>query len=122
MKFSDELLSFIENIIAKKFKQGSIYLIKEKMEKSSKEKYRDREKLKEIFDSNEKLLDNLSFYWETYKRYISKNNIKLAKKRWNINKILKLYYYINSEDIFWILNLFKLEGYITKFEKIIRSI
>jgi len=120
MKFSDELLSFIENIIAKKFNTRDIYLIKERMEKSSKEIYIDRDKLKEIFDSNEKLLDNLSFYWETYKRYISKNNIKLPKKRWNINKILKLYYYINSEDIFWILNLFKLEGYITKFEKIIK--
>ena len=120
MKFSDELLSFIENIIAKKFNTRDIYLIKERMEKSSKEIYVDREKLKEIFDSNEKLLDNLSFYWETYKRYISKNNIKLPKKRWNINKILKLYYYISSEDIFWILNLFKLEGYITKFEKIIK--
>jgi len=100
MKFSDELLSFIENVIAKKFNTRDIYLIKERMEKSSKEIYIDREKLKEIFDSNEKLLDNLSFYWETYKRYVSKNNIKLPKKRWNINKILKLYYYINSEDIF----------------------
>jgi len=119
MNFSDELLSFIENVVAKKFNTKDIYLIKERMERSSKEIYIDREKLKEIFDSNEKLFDNLSFYWETYKRYISKNNIKLPKKRWNINRILKLYYYINSEDIFWILNLFKLEGYITKFEKII---
>ncbi|BFI73686.1 DEAD/DEAH box helicase [Nanoarchaeota archaeon] len=121
IKFSDDLLSFIENIIAKKFNTRDITLIKERIEKTSKEIYIDREKLKEIFDKYEKLLDNLSFYWETYKRYLSKNKLELPKKRWNINKILKLYYSLASSEIFWILNLFKLEGYITKFEEIIKA-
>ncbi|MGC9133399.1 MAG: helicase C-terminal domain-containing protein [Nanopusillaceae archaeon] len=121
IKFSDDLLSFIENVIAKKFNTRDIMLIKERMEKTSKEIYIDKEKLKEVFNSYEKLLDNLSFYWETYKRYLSKNRLELPKKRWNINKILKLYYSLSDSNIFWIFNLFKLEGYITKFEEIIKA-
>ncbi|BBL45472.1 ATP-dependent DNA helicase [Nanobdella aerobiophila] len=121
VQFSDQFLSYIENIFIKKFNTEDINIIKSRINSNIKEIYIDKKDLNEIFDLNRYLFDNLSFYWETYKRYISKNNLQLPKKKWNINKFIKLYTYLSDKNIFWIMNSFKLEGYITKFEEIIKS-
>ncbi len=120
MSFSDDLISYIENILAKTFNTKDISIILSRMSKREKEIYVEREKLLEIFEKYLNQIESLLFYWETYKRYITKNKLKLPKKRWNIQKILKLYYNLQDKDIFWILNKFRIEGYITKFEKIIK--
>ncbi|MGC9079854.1 MAG: DEAD/DEAH box helicase family protein, partial [Nanopusillaceae archaeon] len=120
--FSDELMMYIENSIIKKYNTRDINIIKERMKRSQKEIYIDEDKLKSILDKHSDLIERISFYWETYKRYLIRKRLDLPKKRWNISKILKLYITLQDKDVFWIMNGYKLEGYVTKFENIIKSL
>jgi len=124
MKFSDDLINFIEDSLVKQFKTRDINLIIERIKKElgKKEIYIEREEILGIFDRYSEILEDLIFYWDTYKRQISKMTGKMLKKRWHLNKILKLYLSLKNSDLIWIMNGFKLEGFITKFDIIIKSL
>jgi len=124
MKFSDDLINFIEDILVKQFKTRDINLIidRVKRELGKKEVYIRREDLLNIFDRYSETLEELIFYWDSYKRQVSKITGKPIRKRWHINKIIKLYLNLKISDLVWIMNGFKLEGFITKFDIIIKSL
>ncbi len=124
MKLSDDLINFIEDLIVEQFKTRDIHLIIERIKKNlgRKEIYIDRKRLLDIFDRYSEVLEALIFYWDTYKKALARMIKKFPKRRWHINKILKLYLNLKDPNIFWIMNGFKLEGYITKFNIIIKSL
>ncbi|RDD52498.1 hypothetical protein BA065_01295 [Nanoarchaeota archaeon NZ13-N] len=122
--FSDELINFIENLLVKQFRTREINIIIERIKKEigKKEVIIEREELLDIFDRYSKTFDELIFYWDSYKKTISKMTYKFPKKRWHLNKILKLYLSLKDPDLIWIANGFKIEGFITKFNVIIKSL
>jgi len=124
MKLSDDLINFIEDILVKQFKTRDINLIIERIKKElgKREIYVEREEILGIFDKYSEVLEDLIFYWDTYKKQVSKMVGKMLKKRWHLNKILKLYLSLKNSDLIWIMNGFKLEGFITKFDIIIKSL
>jgi len=124
MKFSDDLINLIEDILVKQFKTRDINLINERIKKElgKTEINIEREDILRIFDNYSEVLNDLIFYWDTYKKYVSKTAGKALKKRWHLNKILKLYLSLKDSNLIWIMNGFKLEGFITRFDIIIKSL
>lgn len=121
-KFCDDLLGYLEDKIKKHYKTDSSALILERLKTDlfSREIYIDYNEFKEIFSKHRELLEYLSEYWEVFKKAIIKQNLNI-KKRWNINKIFRLYNSL-EEEILLLINNLKLEGYETRFSKIIKQL
>lgn len=122
--FSDSLINYIENLLVKVYKTREIFVLIEKIKRNIgiKEISINREELLDIFDRYKKMFEDIIFFWDSYKRTISKLGIKIPKKRWNLNKIIKLYLNLKDPNLLWIMNGFKLEAYLTRFDLIIKSL